>query len=428
MPLAPQPGIVNRPPDHAIVAAYALAGADAAVNRQALERLREVMHRELRSDLDDTTPQSPKDQPSAETGELGFADHYDRYHLTITIGFAAGAYDKLGIATEDRPQDLIAIPWGQLGDAPQGTAENGDIVLQVCSDSVYVNEHVVRRVGEELADVLTSTWTVAGHQRHTSRAGRTNRQEGRALIGFLDGTSNLNPRRDNTDAKLVFVDPADVPGYPPAQPTIDPGQPSPYGGPQPPTFPGDLRAVPTREPEWTKGGSYMVVRASTFDASAWDRRTLGDQEHVIGRFKVSGQALDQPDDPGVPIAEPNFPADPSGSVTPLNSHIRKANPRGPGDDARRIFRRGYPLVGALGAGGLQRGLLFVCFGRTITTQFEFITRAWTTNPNFPQPGAGIDRLREIETVLCGGYFFVPALRRANQPWSFVVPDATPASA
>jgi len=165
----------------------------------------------------------------------------------------------------------------------------------------------------------------------------------------------------------------------------------------------------------------MTVRASTFDATAWDRRTLRDQESTIGRYKVSGQPLDAPDDPHAPIAEPNYPADPGGAITLNTSHIRRSNPRGPGEEDRRIFRRGYPLVLAGGAGGVQRGLIFICFGRTITTQFEFITRAWTTNPNFPIPGTGPDRLREIETVLCGGYYFIPPLNKPSQPWSFVIP-------
>ncbi|MEA2188190.1 MAG: deferrochelatase/peroxidase EfeB [Solirubrobacteraceae bacterium] len=95
------------------------------------------------------------------------------------------------------------------------------------------------------------------------------------------------------------------------------------------------------EPKWIENGTYMTGRASTFDAGAWDRRSLGEQEHVVGRFKVSGQPLDSPDDPNAPITDPNFGADPTGTITPTNSHIRKANPRGPGDEQRRIFRRGY---------------------------------------------------------------------------------------
>jgi deferrochelatase/peroxidase EfeB len=416
-----QPGILNRPPDHGLFASYSLATADPAATREALDGLRELVRRELRSDLDDTSPTSPKDQPAAETGELGFIDGYDRYHLTISVGFGKGCFDKLGVAPENQPQDLIEIPWPRLGDTPQ-RPDNGDIFVQICSDSVYINEHVQRRIEEELGDKFALAWVVPGSQRHTSRAGRVNRQEGRALIGFLDGTSNLDPRHSPADAGLVFVDPRNVADYPPQVPNIPAGQPSPYGGPQPPTFPGDLRTPPTREPDWTKGGSYVVARASVIDTSSWDDRSLGDQEHTIGRWKVSGSALDKSDDPTRPPADPDFGADPQGQATPLAAHIRKANPRGPDDTKRRIFRRGYPLIVA-NVETTLRGLVFICFGRTITTQFEFITCGWTTNPNFPQPGAGVDALRQFEHVLCGGYFFAPPLARSNQPWSWKLPDS-----
>lgn len=420
-PTYPQAGITNRPPDHALLAALTLTTTSPEATRTAVEALRVVIQAELRSDLDHTTPASSKDQPSAETGELGFTDDYDRYHLTVTVGFGAGFYEKLGIPPEQRPQDLIPMPWDKLSDQPD-KSDNGDILLQVCTNSVYLAEHVLRRVEEELSGRMAVAWTVAGAQRHNSRSGRVNRQEGRALIGFLDGTANLNPRRSPDDARLVFVDPEDM-DYPPQVPTIPPGQANPYGGSQPPGFPPDLRQPPTSEPSWAKNGTYMVVRASTVNTADWDRRTLGEQERTIGRWKVSGSPLDAADDPSkAPVEDPNFSADPDGTVTPLASHVRKTNPRAPEDADRRIFRRGYPLIQAT-LDGQQRGLLFVCFGRTITTQFEFITRAWTANPNFPRPNSGVDMLRAFEHVLCGGYFFAPPLRRAREPWSWVVPDS-----
>jgi Dyp-type peroxidase family len=421
-----QAGILNRPPDHALFAALAFIGTTPAEVRAATERLRELIHHELRSDLAETTPASPKDQPSAETGELGFDDNYDRYHLTITVGFAKTAYDALGVPADQQPQDLIPIPWEQLGDQTADGArtvakpDNGDVLLQICSDSVYVAEHVLRRIEHELADAFRIVWSQPGAQRHTSRAGRTSRREGRALIGFLDGTSNLNPRHSADDAKLVFVDPTNIADYPPQVPPAGQSQ---YNQPQPPVFPQDLRQPPPHEPDWTKNGTYAVVRASIVDTTAWDRRQFGEQEHTIGRWKVSGSGLDHPDDPAQLPADPDFTADPSGATTPLTAHVRKTNPRGPDDAKRRIFRRGYPLVLPT-IEGTQRGLVFACFARTITTQFEFITRAWTTNPNFPTPGAGVDAFRQFETsILCGGYFFIPPLGHARQPWSWIVPPA-----
>jgi hypothetical protein len=77
---------------------------------------------------------------------------------------------------------------------------------------------------------------------------------------------------------------------------------------------------------------------------------------------------------------------------------------------------------ALAAIHQRRGLVFPGFGRTITTQFEFITRAWTANEHFPRPSAGHDPPRDIEHVLCGGYFFVPPVAHADKPWTWLVPD------
>ncbi len=285
----PQSGILNRPPGHVLVAALTFTTTDPTVAGQGVERLRELQRRELRSDLDETTPASDKAVPSAETGELGFDDGYDRAFLTITIGFAQRAYAVLGVPAEQQPQDLIAIPWDKLGDVPQ-KPDNGDVVVQACSDSMYINEHVLRRIEEELSDVFAIAWVVQGHQRYNTRQGRVSREEGRALIGFHDGTSNLHPRHSEDDRRLVFVDPARVGEYP-ALP--QPGQPNPYGGTQPPQFPPDLRDRPSREPDWTEKGTYMVVRASVIDHARWDDVPLGAQEDMIGRFKMSGASLDR---------------------------------------------------------------------------------------------------------------------------------------
>ena len=431
----PQGGILDRPPEHLLVASLNLLTTTPADVQASIVRLRGLVQHESLSQLDSTTPQSPKDQPSAETGELGFTDDYDRYKLTITVGFAKAAYDKLGVPAAQQPQDLVPIPWDKLGDQVADGSRavtrpaNGDVLVQVCSDSVYVNEHVLRRIEHALAADFAVAWTLQGSQRHTTRAGSTSRSEGRALTGFLDGTSNLDPRHLFDDRKLVFVDPDDVREYPrspdPATPTTSP---NPYNQSTPPTFPGDLRQPPQTEPDWTEGGTYAVVRGSVVDIPRWDTQPLGSQEHVIGRFKVSGSALDHPDDPTQPPAEPNFQADPQAQTTPLSAHIRKANPRSTPDDAeRRIFRRGYPLVLA-DVDGLKRGLVFVCFGRTISSQFEFITRAWTTNLNFPVPGAGVDAFRAFESaVLAGGYFFIPPLDDPTQSWSWHVPVSVPAA-
>jgi deferrochelatase/peroxidase EfeB len=112
-------------------------------------------------------------------------------------------------------------------------------------------------------------------------------------------------------------------------------------------------------------------------------------------------------------------------VVALNAHVRKANPRrSPEDLARRVYRRGYPII-ASGEGGMQRGLAFIAFARTTSTQFEFVFRAWLQNTDFPQQQTGPDQLLFSslpETVLHGGYYFVPPVK--HDQWTWIVgPDA-----
>jgi deferrochelatase/peroxidase EfeB len=100
--------------------------------------------------------------------------------------------------------------------------------------------------------------------------------------------------------------------------------------------------------------------------------------------------------------------------------VQKANPGRPEDLPRRILRRGYALVRPNGS-TLARGLVFIAFGRTLSTQVEFIQRAWLNNPDFPTRGVGKDLLlsRFVEPrLVCGGFYFVPPLAHVTEPWSW----------
>ncbi len=413
---APQAGILNRPPEHVVLAVLRITSPDPAAALATVEALRVIVHHELRSKLDPQDATSARDAPSPETGELGFADNYDRRHLTITLGFGRTAYEKLGTPPELIPQDLTPINWGQLGDSPS-QPDQGDLLIQVCSDDLYICEHVVHHVEQDLRGSVELIWTLVGSQRYSTREGSTSRGEGRAVNGFIDGTSNLSPTKAKSDRALVFVDPDRVAAYP-QLPTPTPAG---YNGVPGSAFPTDLRTPPSQEPGWTKEGTYLVVRASTIQMPQWDQTTLGNQENVIGRFKFSGSSLDLTDDPTNLDVPPTFASNSNDLTVPVNAHVRKANPHRPEDADRRHFRRGYPLVsGALD--GFDRGLIFIAFARTISTQFEFVFRAWMRNENFPNQGSGPDRIFEFEkAVLAGGYYFVPALEHGAKPWTWMLP-------
>lgn len=415
--VGPQLGILERAPQVLLLLAVNLIGSD---TRSAVESLRALVRAELAGTIE---PLGAADQPPAETGELGYLERHTTEHLTVTVGFSSSGYDRLGVAAADRPRDLVPIPWARLGDTP-GDAASGDLVLQICADDAFIVEHVARRIEHELAAQLTIVWSHTGNQRYGSPEAPATRHDGRAWIGFLDGTSNLKPRKVDADRSLTLVDPdpAVIATYAANPQNGAPG----YGPSNQPTFPADLRHPPASEPAWTKDGSYLVARISVNALPTWDSTALQVQEQTIGRTKVRGISLDLIDaahEDAHPDTVPAFATNPELTAVALDAHIRKANPRGPGDEQRRIYRRGYPLYEG-GDGAIRRGLVFLCYGRTLSTQFEFITCGWTTNPNFPAPGTGVDLLRAFDSdVLAGGYYFVPPLDDHRHPWSWHIPAA-----
>lgn len=324
-----QSGILNRPPEHVLLFALRfLPGLDAAACHQAMDLLRDVERRELRSDIDSIEATTDKTLPFPETGELGYVDGFNRSFLTITTGLSARAMDRLGVPADQRPADLVEVPWADMGLQPT-VADPGDVLIQVCSDSPYVAEHAQRRIELALTDSAETVWAVRGDQRFTSRQGRVNAGEARALIGFHDGTSNLDPAHSEEDHRLVFVDPspealATYPPTPPAgpQPPPQPGEPGYGSGAQGPIFP-PMRPAPDHEPPWCKLGTYCFVQAITMDLRPWDHSALVSQEQIIGRFKRSGASLDLTDDDSRRKEEPAFVANPALETVGVASHARK---------------------------------------------------------------------------------------------------------
>ena len=91
--------------------------------------------------------------------------------------------------------------------------------------------------------------------------------------------------------------------------------------------------------------------------------------------------------------------DPRGLKTPIESHIRRANPRDAdvAGDIRlhRLIRRGTvygpPLPeGVLEDDGLDRGIMFAFLGAHLGRQFEFVQTQWMSSGDFPGAGDAKD--------------------------------------
>ena len=179
---------------------------------------------------------------------------------------------------------------------------------------------------------LVLKWMVDGYNRRTDTShdagapGGGKRPGGagvRNLMGFVDGTANLTTADDVLDRYVWIAD-------------------------------GD------GEPSWAVGGSYHVVRVIRMFVEFWDRTRLAEQEALIGRRKSTGAPLDGEVEPDVP----DYAADPDGKVTPLDAHIRLANPRTKETEDSLILRRGINFSRGFDADGhLDQGLAFVSFQR-----------------------------------------------------------------
>jgi deferrochelatase/peroxidase EfeB len=175
----------------------------------------------------------------------------------------------------------------------------------------------------------------------------------RNLLGFHDGTNNLDPGDTTAMQRFVWVDQGDQP--------------------------------------WLHGGTYLVMRRIRIHLEAWDRSTLLDQEQTIGRNKASGAPLGETGQ-----FEPvNLNAEGSSGqpVIPDNAHIRQAAPGTNNGEA--ILRRGYSFMDGVDpqSGELDAGLVFVCFQKDPRTQFTPIQTRLSLNdalsPYLLHTGSGV---------------------------------------
>lgn len=351
-------GVVNPQPAAAIVAAFDVLASD----RSDLQRLFKTLTERIAfATKGGEMPAANPRMPAPDNGILGPSVFPD--NLTVTVAVGASLFDKRYGLADQKPKRLV--PMEQFpNDALDIEHCHGDLVLQFCANTAETNLHALREIVRATPDLLSLRWMMSGFlPPHTLK--KLGKDTIRNLLGFKDGTANIDAQDTGLMNKLVWVDPR------------------------------------SDEPEWARGGTYQVVRLIHMMVERWDRTPLGEQQTIFGRDKMSGAPLGMRHERDIP----SYDNDGQGKTIPTNAHIRLANPRTPSTQANLILRRPYNFSrdAVTKAGQLQMGLLFICFQADLDAGFRAVQARLNGEP-----------LEEYIKPFGGGYFFVlPGVSDSN---------------
>jgi deferrochelatase/peroxidase EfeB len=353
-----QAGVVTPRPTNGMVASFNVIAETPAdlekLLRKLTERITFLMHGGRPPALD------PK-LPPADSGILGPIVEPD--NLTITVGFGASLFENRPWLKSLKPKQLA--PMAQFpNDALKAGQCHGDLCLQICANAQHTTLHALRDILKTMSEFLVLRWKQEGSVPEVPRKADGTTESARNLLGFRDGSANPDSTNDRLMDGIVWVD--------------------------------DSRG----EPAWAVGGTYQVVRIIRNFVERWDRTPLGEQEAIIGRRKMSGAPFDGRTEHDVPT----YAKDPDGKVTPVDAHIRLANPRTPGSEKHLILRRPFNYSnGVTKSGQLDQGLLFIAYQADLENGFVAVQKRLNGEP-----------LEEYIKPVGGGYFYVlPGVRKAG---------------
>ena len=364
-----QPGIVTPRPAAGLVASFDVLAPD----RAELERMFRLLTERAEFLMKGGEPEEldPKFPPS-DSGILGPIVTPD--NLTITVGLGASLFDDRFGLKPLKPKHLQRMTKFP-NDALQKDFCHGDLVIQFCSNTPDTNIHALRDIMKNMPDLLMVRWkqegTVPLQPPHSPRA----KESARNFLGFRDGSANPDPSDEALMNRIVWV------------------------------------GEENTEPDWATNGSYMAVRIIRNFVERWDRTPLQEQEAIFGRRKDSGAPFDGKTEADVP----DYAKDADGKVTPLDSHIRLANPRDANAEQHLILRRPFNYSnGVSKSGQLDMGLLFIAYQADLEKGFITVQNRLNGEP-----------LEEYLKPVGGGYFFaLPGVRNHQDYYARTLLEAS----
>jgi deferrochelatase/peroxidase EfeB len=344
-----QAGITSARPASGMIAAFDVL----AQTPPDLERLfRTVTQRIAFLTQGGTPPELDPKFPPSDSGILGPEVSPD--NLTITVSLGNSMFDdRFGLAAHKpaRLSRMVAFH----NDALEADLCHGDLTLQLCANTIDTTIHALRDIVKALPDLLLLRWKQEGSVPVLPPKAAGAKESARNFLGFRDGSANPDSSKAALMDQIVWVQPG------------------------------------SDEPAWAAGGSYQAVRIIRNFVERWDRTPLQEQQNIIGRQKATGAPLDGKIEHDVP----DYAADLEGKRTPLDAHIRLANPRGHGTDANLILRRPFNYSnGVTKAGQLDQGLLFIAYQADLEKGFITVQNRLKNEP-----------LEEYIKPVGGGYFF-----------------------
>lgn len=320
-----QAGIATAQQDRLLFASYDLTTSKRSDVQQLLEAWTAAAAR-MTAGLDAVATAAGPSAPPADTGE---AVGLDPAHLTLTVGFGPGLFerggvDRFGLATR-RPAPLVDLPPFPR-DNLDPERSGGDLCVQACSNDPQVAYHAVRNLTRIARGTAVLRWTQQGFGRTSSTT--PDQVTPRNLMGFKDGTNNIRAGQAGFDDN-VWVRTSDG-------------------------------------PSWMAGGSYLVARRIRIFIEVWDRSALSDQEQTIGRSKLEGAPLGASHEhDAINLAANAAGGDP---VIATDAHVRLANQVA---NANHLLRRGYSFTDGIttATGQLDAGLFFLAYQRDPRHQF-----------------------------------------------------------